>query len=316
MSLFPLILLTLLLLVPAQLALLTAIDRKTRAARLARSTGRGAARQTAPRPSVGRRAGQAVLRLAAGTSERLQILRGGDAETTAAQLRAAGFRNRDAVLIHAFLKLVLPLGCAALTLGWFYLRDRGAPAPLVLVIWTSAIALAGSKAPDVVLGRLVKRRLARVRKDFPDMLELLVIASEAGLGPGPAMQRVAHELRRTSPPLALELEQLVVELGVLPRRAEAWQNFEQRLPLPEIAVFANTLLQAERYGTPFAGALRSLMKDERAARLLRVEEQAAKVPALMTVPLILFIMPALFIVLVGPAVLSIIDNILAGGFGK
>ncbi|WP_010141188.1 type II secretion system F family protein [Oceanicola sp. S124] len=316
MSLIPLALLTLLIAIPLQLAVFAALDRRARAARLARSAGRGPLLARPAAPSPGRRLGEALLRLAARTSERFVVLRGGDAEMTSVQLRAAGFRNRDAVLVHAFLKLVLPLAAGAVTLAWLHLRDGGAPALLVQVIWTCGLALAGSRGPDMVLAQLVKRRLARVRKDFPDMLELLVIASEAGLGPGPALQRVARELRPACPALSLELEQLVIELGVLPRRAEAWANFERRLPLPEIAVFTNTLLQAERYGTPFAGALRTLMRDERASRLLRVEEQAAKAPALMTVPLILFIMPALFIVLVGPAALSILDNIMNGGFGQ
>lgn len=316
MPFLPLALLAALIVVLLQLAVFGALDRRARAGRLARSTGPSGTLPQVPRTSPGARLWQGLLNRAARTSERLSVLKGADAEATAAQLRAAGFRSRDAVLIHAFLKLVLPVAGAALTLLWFTLRDGDAPAPLTRVIWVCGIALTCSKAPDSVLDRLVKRRLAKVRRDFPDMLELLVIASEAGLGPGPAMQRVARELRTAAPALSLELELLVIELGVLPRRAEAWKAFERRLPLPEIAVFANTLLQAESYGTPFAGALRTLMRDERSNRLLRIEEQAARVPALMTIPLILFIMPALFIVLVGPAALSILDNIMHGGFGK
>ncbi|MCZ4351634.1 type II secretion system F family protein [Roseovarius aestuarii] len=242
-------------------------------------------------------------------------MKGEEAGNSAELLRAAGFHSRDSIVFYAFLKLALPIIGFLLGVLWFALNETHQTNVLVKFCWICGIALLLSKSPDFYLTQRKNRRFKQVRRAFPDMLELLVIASESGLSANPSLSRVAREMRVFSPVLAFELQQLVIELSFLPSRTKAWQNLSDRLPLSEIMIFANALIQAERYGTPFAGAMRTLMRDERAGRLLRIEEQAGRAPALMTVPLILFIMPPLFIVLVGPAVLSILDNILDGGFG-
>ncbi|MGS4982973.1 MULTISPECIES: type II secretion system F family protein [Pseudosulfitobacter] len=298
-----------------QLLVLNLIDRNARAARIGRTLGRLPVRSAAARQSLTERITRKFRRIAQMTLERVSVMRGGEAEASAALLRAAGFRSRDAVLIHAFLKLVLPVVGLLLTILWFVIARDDATRLWVIMIWSCGVALGFSMAPDLILTHLRNRRFKQVRRSFPDMLELLVIASESGLSANPSLSRVATEIRAFCPPLASELQQLVIELSILPSRETAWRNFSERLPMSEITIFSNALMQAERYGTPFAGAMRTLMRDERAGRLLKIEEQAGRAPALMTVPLILFIMPPLFIVLVGPAVLSILDNIMDGGFG-
>ncbi|MCI2213039.1 type II secretion system F family protein [Pseudosulfitobacter pseudonitzschiae] len=298
-----------------QLLVLNLIDRNARAARIGRTLGRLPVRSAAARQSLTERITRKFRRIAQMTLERVSVMRGGEAEASAALLRAAGFRSRDAVLIHAFLKLVLPVVGLLLTILWFVIARDDATRLWVIMIWSCGVALGFSMAPDIILTHLRNRRFKQVRRSFPDMLELLVIASESGLSANPSLSRVATEIRAFCPPLASELQQLVIELSILPSRETAWRNFSERLPMSEITIFSNALMQAERYGTPFAGAMRTLMRDERAGRLLKIEEQAGRAPALMTVPLILFIMPPLFIVLVGPAVLSILDNIMDGGFG-
>ncbi|MCI2214067.1 type II secretion system F family protein [Pseudosulfitobacter pseudonitzschiae] len=298
-----------------QLLVLNLIDRNARAARIGRTLGRLPVRSSAARQSLTERITREFRRIAQMTLERVSVMRGGEAEASAALLRAAGFRSRDAVLIHAFLKLVLPVAGLLLTILWFVIARDDATRLWVIMIWSCGVALGFSMAPDIILTHLRNRRFKQVRRSFPDMLELLVIASESGLSANPSLSRVATEIRAFCPPLASELQQLVIELSILPSRETAWRNFSERLPMSEITIFSNALMQAERYGTPFAGAMRTLMRDERAGRLLKIEEQAGRAPALMTVPLILFIMPPLFIVLVGPAVLSILDNIMDGGFG-
>lgn len=298
-----------------QSLVLDAVERRARVARMTRVMS-GRQGQVLPhRTPLPKRIGQALGRVAAITSERVSVVRGGEAEASAELLRAAGFRSRDAVLIYAFLKLVLPILGAGLAALWFWLNFSQGQSLLLVSIWVIGTALGLSKAPDIYLTFLRNRRFKQIRKAFPDMLELLVIASEAGLGAGPALGRVANEISGSAPALSIEMQQLVIELSVLPNRSDAWIKLSERLPLSEISVFANALHQAERYGTPFAGALRTLMRDERSARLLRIEEHAGRIPALMTIPLILFIMPALFMVLIGPAVLNILDNIIDGGFG-
>ncbi|WP_306151024.1 type II secretion system F family protein [Roseovarius sp. MMSF_3281] len=312
-SLFLLVAVIVPIMIVGQLYILSRLDHRARLARLARSVG---AMHTGPVKPAGAAPfaylGNALNRIAALTAERFSVVKGGEAESSAALLRAAGFRSRDAVLIHAFLKLVLPLLGAGLAALWLYIG--GNLTPMTGTIWICGGALALSKGPDLFLAYRRNKRLESVRRNFPDMLELLVIASEGGLAPGAALSRVSREMNVSCPPLALDMQHLVIELGVLPDRTIAWHNLEDRLPLPEISVFVNALLQAERYGTPFSGALRTLMQEERASRLLKIEEKAGRVPALMTIPLIAFIMPALFVVLIGPAALNILDNIMNGAF--
>ncbi|WP_417260271.1 MULTISPECIES: type II secretion system F family protein [Alphaproteobacteria] len=298
-----------------QLLLLRMMDQRARRHRLARSLSRQPKGQsTLGTPlSISARLVQGVIRVAAMTAERVSVVKGGEADASVALLKVAGIRSRDAHLVYAFLKLVMPIAGGVGALLWLFLNAAEGVNPLKAIAIVSAAALVLSRAPDAILIQKKKSRLERVRRGFPDMLELLVIASDSGLGPLPALKRVSREVYATCPDLALEMQQLVIELGVLPDRDQAWHNFEERLPLSEIAIFANAMVQSARFGTPFRAALRTLMMDTRAQRLLRLEEQAGRLPALMTVPLIFFIMPALFIVLIGPAVLSILDNLMSGG---
>ncbi len=243
-------------------------------------------------------------------SERVSIMSGGEAEVSANLLRLAGYRDRDALIIYSFLKLVLPPFGAAIGFWGVKVFASADSSTLKILVWVLGGGLLASKLPDAYLKNITKKRMDAVQRTFPDMLELLVISSEAGLAISPAMLRVSQELAKTGTALASELGTLAVELGVFSDRQKAWQNFEESLPLPEISLFSNTLQQAERYGTPFSDALRQLMRDQRIHRMLAIEEKAGRIPALMTIPLIVFIMPALFIVLIGPAALSILDSII------
>lgn len=245
--------------------------------------------------------------------DRASIILGGEAQTTQDELVSAGYSGRDALLVYAFLKTVLPvatliMGVVAVVVSVPVGADMIIPMAMAL-----ALALAFSKAVDFVVDAKRRARLDLIRIAFPDMLELLVISSEAGLGPQPALHRVASELKTAHPELAKETLQLVSEMRMTNNRRAAYERLNIRVPLPEIAVFTQTLEQSDTYGTPFSRAMRTLITDQRADRLLRVEEKAARLPVIMTVPLIFCIMPAVFVVLVGPAVLSVFDNIIAGG---
>ena len=251
-----------------------------------------------------------VRRLAQVTSERFSIMGGSEAETSAELLLTAGIRGRDAQVVYAFVKTVLPIAALALGVVWVVFVGTPASSTLGSFILVVGFGLLISKLPDYYLTYRRNQRLDSIRRHFPDMLELLVIASEAGLGPQKAISRIAWELQDSQPLLALELSELVSELSMTGNRHQAFSNFYARIPLHEISIFAQTLSQGERYGTPFATAMRTLLRDQRAYRMLRFEEKAARLPALMTVPLIFCIMPAVFIVLVGPAFLNIMDNIL------
>lgn len=245
--------------------------------------------------------------------ERLSVILGGEARETAADLSSAGYRSRDALLIYAFLKTVLPLTTVLLGTGWLLMTKDVGMAMVLPAAKVIGLALALSKGVDLVVSHQREKRMALIRRGFPDMLELLVISSEAGLGPQPALQRVAVELSSTSPEMAQEILQMVSEMRMTNDRRAAYQKLNIRVPLPEIGVFTQTLDQSDTYGTPFSRAMRTLIDEQRANRLMAVEEKAARLPVIMTLPLIFCIMPAVFVVLVGPAALSVFDNIISGG---
>lgn len=254
-----------------------------------------------------------ILHAITRVGERLSVLLGGEAAKTAAELRSAGFRDRDALLIYAFAKTLLPLGCA--TVGILSVLATTPPGARVMIPIATvvALALALSKGVDITVDTIRRKRLARIRAGVADLLELLVIVSEAGLGPQPALRRVSQEIVAAHPDLAREVLQMVSEMAMTNDRRAAYAALSERVPLPEIGVFTQTLDQSDQYGTPFSRAMRTLMAELRSDRLLRVEEKAARLPVIMTVPLIFCIMPAVFVVLVGPAALSIIDNIFGAG---
>jgi tight adherence protein C len=153
-----------------------------------------------------------------------------------------------------------------------------------------------------------KRQLALARA-LPDSLDLLVICAESGLSLDAALDRVANEIGAASPALAEELSLTSIELGFLPDRRQALLNLNRRTNLPSIRGVVNTLLQTEKYGTPLSQSLRVLANEFRDQRLLKAEEKAARLPATLTVPMIVFILPVLFIVLIGPAVIKVMDNL-------
>ena len=291
-------------------------QRSLRDARLRRANGskqaRDASGKTASLGLIGIISGR-IRRIVVTVGERLSVVLGGEASETAAELSSAGYRSRDALLIYAFLKTVLPIAALMSGLIWVAATlpiDVRILMPVAIVIGS---ALALSKGVDIAVGLRRKTRLDSIRRSFPDMLELIVITSEAGLGPQPALHRVAHEMSLSHPDLSREILQMVSEMAMTNDYRSAYEKLNVRVPLPEMGVFTQTLDQSDRYGTPFSRAMRTLIIEQRGNRLLAVEEKAARLPVLMTLPLIFCIMPAVFVVLVGPAALSVFDNIIAGG---
>jgi tight adherence protein C len=232
----------------------------------------------------------------------------GQARRVRETLAQAGWREREAVALYALVKLVVPVGALATTL---FLVVTANPLPLPgLLRYLPALAagLAGSFLVDIVVKRRIRGRQRKLQQALPDMLDLLVICAEAGLGFDGAVQRIALEFERSAPEMADELTMLEAELTFLPDRAEALRNLTKRTGLASIGSVVTTILQGERYGTPLAQSLRMLAAEFRTERLLAAEHKAARLPAVMTVPLICFILPALFIVVIGPAVLDVMAS--------
>lgn len=252
---------------------------------------------------------QALLRRLRGTLGQVSLLRERQAATVRARLVRAGFRDRDALPLYVASKIVAPLALAGLAGVYvFLLQAPPQPMPIQLFVVVAA-GLAGSYLPDLLLRNSEQRRLQQIRRALPDALDLMVICAEAGLALDASINRVSGELAPTAPVLADELNLLGLEMRFLGDRRRAVENLSQRVALPAVQALCSTLIQTERYGTPLARALRVLGGEQRTERMLRAEEKAARLPATMTVPLIVFVLPALFVVLLGPAGLRIMDGL-------
>ena len=217
-------------------------------------------------------------------------------------MAAAGFDPRRAVPVFigamAVLLVAAPLLAVALALGLSLDRLDGAK----LLAAALVLAVLG---PNWVVRALRGPFQERLRQGLPDALDLLVVAAEAGLGLETALDRVAREMEASNPPIAMELRLLVQEMRMMPDRRAALERMVERSELEGLKRLGSTLSQTLRYGTPLAQALRALASDMRQERMLRIEEKAIRLPALLIGPLILFILPALFIALIGPSVIEL-----------
>jgi len=175
-------------------------------------------------------------------------------------------------------------------------------------IMAAGLVFLGLKMPDIFVSNAKQKRTTAIRKGLPDALDLLVVCAEAGLTLDSALNRVAKELGRATPELGDEFSLASIELGFLPERRQALLNLSDRVDLPALRGVVTTLVQSERYGTPLATSLRVLSAEFRNERLMQAEEKAARLPATLTIPLILFILPTLFVVLLGPAACKVVDD--------
>jgi tight adherence protein C len=251
-----------------------------------------------------------VLKFMQASTGRMNLIKAKQVSNVRQRMIRAGFRNRDAIYVYIFLKVACPIllaGGVALFIG--VLSPVSYPM-LVQLLMVLGSGLLGSFVPDLLLRNLEVRRRTAIRKGLADALDLLVICAEAGLSLDAALSKVAEEMQRSARVLADELHYTCVELRFGDRR-RAIENMSERIDLPAIRALSSTLIQTEKYGTPLSQAMRILAAEQRNERMMRAEEKAARLPAIMTVPLILFILPALFVVLMGPAVLRIMDNLLA-----
>jgi tight adherence protein C len=229
-----------------------------------------------------------------------------------AKLMQAGIRSKDLAFVVIFARFVLPVVLGGLAIVMVYVVDYfpswGAFKKYGLV---AGILILAYKAPDLWLKNRIDKRVNAIRKGLPDALDLLVICAEAGLTVDAAFSRVSRELGRAYPELGDEFALTSIELGFLTDRRLAFENLAKRIDLDSVRGVVTTMIQTEKYGTPLASALRVLSAEFRNERMMRAEEKAARLPAIMTIPLILFILPVLFIVILGPASCSINDALLS-----
>jgi tight adherence protein C len=236
-----------------------------------------------------------------------------DEQVKAAQIKLlqAGIRSKDWAVAVIFGRMVLPIVIGGPVIYLVYFTESFADWGPLKAYGLVAGALIGSyKAPDIYLKNKVTKRSDAIRKGLPDALDLLVICAEAGLTVDAAFHRVAKELGRAYPELGEEFSLTAIELGFLTDRRQAFQNLAMRVDLDAVKGVVTTMIQTEKYGTPLASALRVLSAEFRNERMMRAEEKAARLPAIMTIPLILFILPVLFIVILGPAACDIKDALI------
>lgn len=260
------------------------------------------------RPGSGERRGRpGAIEAMRRVLTRLDLMRAGQTAQLTQLLATAGWRSKGAVVVYLFTKLTLPTttgGATAMLLFWW--MPALVAGNLRLFVVLIAVFL-GTYLPDAAIRRVAARRRDAIRLALPDALDLLVICAEAGLSFDAAIERVSEEFAPSSPALADELAVLSAELRYLGDRRRAFDNLARRVDLAPVQAFVATLVQTERFGTPVAQALRVLSTEQRNMRMIKAEEKAARLPATMTVPMILFILPALFVVLLGPAILRIFD---------
>ena len=242
------------------------------------------------------------------TLSSLKVLQQSQLETIQQKLAQAGIRKKELGVAIIFARMVLPIvlgGIAAFMIyGINYFPTWGGMKKLM---GFAAMVGLGYKGPEIYISNLISKRTDAIRKGLPDALDLLVICAEAGLTVDAAFNRVARELGRAYPELGDEFALTAIELSFLGERRLAFENLAYRVNLEAVKGVTTTMVQTERYGTPLASALRVLSAEFRNERMMRAEEKAARLPAIMTVPLILFILPVLFVVILGPAACSIAD---------
>ena len=242
---------------------------------------------------------------------RLNVLQESQIQAIQQKMAHAGYRNKEwAVLIivaRAILPIIIGLVMGLLIYWVDFWPDWG---PIKRLAVFGGAVLLSYKGPEIFLKNKADKRTKEIQKGLPDALDLLVICAEAGLTVDAAFNRVAKELGRAYPELGDEFALTAIELSFLNERKMAFNNFAYRVNLEAVKGVVTTMIQTERYGTPLASALRVLSAEFRNERMMRAEEKAARLPAIMTVPLIVFILPTLFVVILGPAACSISDNLI------
>jgi tight adherence protein C len=221
------------------------------------------------------------------------------------KLVQAGYRGQAPYITYLFFRMVTPV--ASVVIAAFYLfvvLNFNQPA-IVKIGMCIAAAYIGMHAPLMFLKNLIARRQLSIKRAFPDTLDLLLICVESGMSIEAAFRKVSEEVGTQSVALAEELTLTTAELSYLPDRRQAYENLAKRTDLEGVKSVCMALQQAERYGTPLANMLRVMAQENRDMRMSEAEKKAAGLPPKLTVPMILFFLPVLFIVILGPAAIKV-----------
>jgi tight adherence protein C len=247
--------------------------------------------------------------------ERFDLKKAFQDETTNDKLAMAGYRGQGHLTAYLFQRFATPIGVflvAALYL--LVLAPGGRPAYLNFTYAVGA-GLLGAYLPVILLRNTTQKRQASIRRSWPDCLDLMLLCVEAGMSMEHAFKRVAREIGSQSVELAEELTLTTAELSFLEDRSRAYDNLGRRTGLDNVKAVMTALIQADRYGTSVAQALRVMAEEGREARMMEAEKKAAALPPKLTVPLIIFFLPVLFIVILSPAMIKVFAGGVASTVG-
>jgi tight adherence protein C len=244
--------------------------------------------------------------------EKLQLRRLLEDTSVVDKLAQAGYRGPQPVSTFYLFRFISPFALALLAFVYLFVLHQTHLALMQRVVVIFGGLLAGYYAPNMYIKNAAAKRQGSIMQVFPDALDLLLICVEAGMSIEAAIQKVAQEVGSSSIELAEELSLLTAELSYLPDRRMAYEGLARRTNNPGIKAVTTAMIQAERYGTPLGTALRVMAKENRDLRLAAAEKKAGQLPAKLTVPMIVFFLPALFIVIMGPAIIKVQDSMKPG----
>ncbi|MDP4005473.1 type II secretion system F family protein [Methylobacterium sp. NEAU K] len=237
--------------------------------------------------------------------DRYQLRRWLGTDTAKRKLMMAGYRGQGAETAFLFFRLIVPVASVIAAVFYLFVLEALDASYLVRIGLVIGAAYAGIKAPELFLLNTAKKRQTEIRRAWPDALDLTLICVESGMAIENAFRKVSTEIATSSVVLAEELALMTAEMAFLPDRRQAYENLALRTGLEPVKSVATALIQADRYGTPVGQALRVLSQESRDQRMNEAEKKAAGLPPKLTVPMILFFLPVLFVVIITPAVIQI-----------
>jgi len=226
-------------------------------------------------------------------------------EEARTMLVQAGYRGQAPYVTYLFFRMVMPITMLILSLFYVFIVLELHQPPLIKIGISIGAAYFGMLSPNLFLKNKIQRRQLLIKRAFPDALDLLLICVESGMSIEAAFRKVSEEIGAQSIALAEELTLTTAELSYLPNRRQAYENLAQRVGLEGVRSVCLALQQAERYGTPLGTTMRVLAQENRDMRMSEAEKRAAALPPKLTVPMILFFLPVLFIVILGPAAIRV-----------
>ena len=237
--------------------------------------------------------------------DRLDLRKMFESEELRDRLKQAGLRGQAPLVAYMFFRVAMPAIIAVAGLIYMFIIAEYDYPPIVKLSVALGAAYIGYYLPNMFIENQVQRRQQSIKEAFPDALDMLLICVQSGMSTEAAFGKVSAEVGNQSLELAEEFSLTTAELSYLPERRQAYENFSKRTGLPGVKAVTTALIQAERYGTPVGAALRTMAKENRDMRMSEAEKKAAALPPKLTVPMIIFFLPVLFIVIIGPAIIQV-----------